>query len=93
VTGDHDAIMTSNIALPPDTIVDDPLLLPLADNGGPTLTHALDPSSVALDAGSNPDALVNDQRGAGFARVVGAGADIGAFEAAPADAIFTNGFD
>ncbi|MGA9342614.1 MAG: right-handed parallel beta-helix repeat-containing protein, partial [Rhodanobacteraceae bacterium] len=41
VTGDHDAIMTSNIALPPDTIVDDPLLLPLADNGGPTLTHAL----------------------------------------------------
>lgn len=28
----------------------DPGLLPLADNGGPTLTHALDPSSLAVDA-------------------------------------------
>jgi hypothetical protein len=29
----------------------DPLLGPLADNGGPTLTHALLPGSPAIDAG------------------------------------------
>ena len=42
VAGDHNAIMTSNTPLPADTLTDDPLLLPLADNGGPTLTHAFD---------------------------------------------------
>jgi len=57
-----------------------PLLGPLAANGGPTLTHALLPGSPAIDAGSNPAALANDQRGSGFARVAGAAADIGAFE-------------
>lgn len=32
----------------------DPLLEPLADNGGPTRTHGLDPASPALDS-ANPD--------------------------------------
>ncbi len=46
----------------------DPLLEPLADNGGPTLTHALLAGSPALDAGNNAAcaaAPVNgvDQRG------------------------------
>ena len=81
VSGGHNAIMTSNAPLPADTITDDPLLLPLADNGGPTLTHAFAPSSPVLDAGSNPDNLDFDQRGDGYARVVGAAADIGAYEA------------
>jgi Aspartyl/Asparaginyl beta-hydroxylase len=62
----------------------DPGLAPLADNGGPTQTMALVPSSVAIDAGPNPvpDFPGNgaDQRGEGFARVVGAKADVGAFE-------------
>jgi hypothetical protein len=58
----------------------DPLLGPLADNGGPTQTHALLPGSPALDHGANPDELAFDQRGAGFARLSGAGVDIGAFE-------------
>jgi hypothetical protein len=40
----------------------DPQLLPLADNGGPTRTHALMPGSPAIDAGSNPAGLVTDQR-------------------------------
>lgn len=94
VTGGHNAIMTSNAPLPADTITDDPLLLPLADNGGPTLTHALAPSSPAIDSGSNPDNLDFDQRGDGYARVVGAAADIGAFEAPLiVDEIFSDGFD
>ena len=58
----------------------DPLLGPLADNGGPTLTHALLAGSPAIDRGSNPAGLAWDQRGAGFARVSGVRADAGAFE-------------
>lgn len=59
----------------------DPLLGPLQDNGGPTATQALDPSSPAIDAGSNPDDLSFDQRGEEFARQFEGGlADIGAFE-------------
>ncbi len=68
----------------------DPLLGPLAVNGGPTRTHALLTGSPAIDKGSNPNSLTTDQRGAGFARVSGLGADIGAFEVVnatpPADA-------
>lgn len=94
VSGSHNAIMTSNAPVPADTITADPLLLPLADNGGPTMTHALDPTSVAIDAGSNPDNLDDDQRGAGFPRVSGAAADIGAYEMSPLpDEIFSSGFD
>jgi hypothetical protein len=54
---------------------------PLADNGGPTETHALLTGSPAIDAGSNPAGLVFDQRGYNYARVAGPAADIGAFEA------------
>src|SRR5207244_246402 len=35
---------------------------------------------AALDRGANPAGLTTDQRGAGFARVSGAAADVGAFE-------------
>ena len=58
-----------------------PLLDVLALNGGPTPTMRLLPGSPALNAGSNPANLTTDQRGA--ARVVGAAADMGAFESAP----------
>ena len=58
----------------------DPLLGPLDDNGGPTLTHALLPGSPALDAGDNTDAPEWDQRGEGYARIVNDVIDIGAFE-------------
>lgn len=40
-----------------------PLLGPLADNGGDTLTHAIGPTSPALDAGDNATCLATDQRG------------------------------
>ena len=70
----------------------DPELLPLADNGGSTLTHALTTTSVAIDAGNpafDPSAftpeLTLDQRGS--ARVADGNndtisrVDIGAYEA------------
>ena len=58
----------------------DPRLGPLADNGGPTRTHALRPGSPALDAIPAEDcAVATDQRG--IARPRGSGCDIGAFEA------------
>ena len=54
----------------------DPLLASLADNGGPTLTHALLPGSPAVDrAGSAPS---DDQRG--VPRPYGPAPDIGAYE-------------
>jgi parallel beta-helix repeat protein len=59
------------------------LLGPLANNGGPTLTHALGANSPAINAGSNPLNLTTDQRGTGFVRVFGSAADIGAFESQP----------
>lgn len=70
----------------------DPHLAPLAANGGSTPTRALLAGSCALDAGSNPDALPTDQRGAGFPRVLGSTADIGAFEGT-SDVIFADGFE
>jgi hypothetical protein len=74
--------VNANITLPIDTLGSAPQLLPLAANGGPTRTHALTPGSPAIDAGNNLASLTSDQRGAGFPRVVGAAADIGAFEGA-----------
>lgn len=60
-----------------DVIAADALLGPLADNGGPTWTHALLPGSPAIDAaGAGP---VTDQRG--IARPQGVAPDIGAYEA------------
>jgi predicted outer membrane repeat protein len=61
----------------------DPGLAPLADNGGPTQTHALLPDSPALNAG-DPAAITGeppatDQRG--FARIVGGRVDLGSYEA------------
>jgi len=67
---------------PGDQINTEPLLGPLQDNGGPTLTHALLPGSPAIDAG-DPNFTpppVYDQRGPGFSRVVNGGIDKGAFE-------------
>ena len=58
----------------------DPLLGPLQDNGGSTLTHALLLGSPALDAGNNAYATDWDQRGEGFPRIVNGIIDIGAFE-------------
>lgn len=55
-----------------------PLLGPLANNGGPTDTHALLAGSPALDAGGSTSCQATDQRG--VTRPQGPGCDIGAFE-------------
>jgi hypothetical protein len=70
---------------PGDQINTDPLLGPLQDNGGPTLTHALLPGSPAINAGdpnfASPPAY--DQRGPLFRRVFNHRIDVGSFEAQP----------
>ena len=80
ITGANNLIVTSAVTLPDDTLRDDPGLLPLAANGGSTWTHALPPGSAAIDTGNNTDEDQFDQRGLWSTRVVGAAADIGAFE-------------
>ena len=51
----------------------------LANNGGPTLTHALEAGSPAIDAANGAACPATDQRG--VARPQGSGCDIGAVEA------------
>src|SRR5687767_2434040 len=67
-----------------------PMLFPLVDNGGPTMTHAIQPGSPVINAGSQTFAvdlnglpLQTDQRGNGFPRVVANEVDMGAFEVQP----------
>ena len=70
---------------PGDLINIEPMLGPLQDNGGPTLTHALLPGSPAIDAG-DPNfhrPPFNDQRGCPFDRVFNGRIDIGSFETQP----------
>jgi len=94
VSGSYNLIpVRVGVTLPGDTLHDDPLLLPLANNGGSTRTHALDPTSPAIDKGANPTNLISDQRHAGFLRAFGAHADIGAFESQPFDRIFAGDFE
>ncbi|MGB9673208.1 MAG: choice-of-anchor Q domain-containing protein [Anaerolineales bacterium] len=54
----------------------DPLTEALADNGGPTQTHALQSGSPAINGGDNTGCPATDQRG--FLRL--GGCDIGAYE-------------
>ena len=73
----------TNLTLGMGNIINvDPQLLPLADNGGSTQTHALSATSPAINGGTNDGAPSTDQRG--FSR--GAFTDIGAFERLPESA-------
>ena len=79
--------MADDLVLPPDAdtsdILGDPLLGPLQDNGGPTLTHAPMGGSPAIDAGPGvpPENVPEfDQRGANFGRFQNGFLDLGAFE-------------
>jgi hypothetical protein len=63
---------------------------PLADNGGPTMTHALLPGSVAIDVIPEADCvdadgapLTMDQRGEPRPEPGGTMCDVGAFEVRP----------
>jgi len=82
----------------------DPDILPLADNGGLTQTHALDYNSLAIDAGKDTNcvtatpAIITDQRGASRLPLVDgnadavAGCDVGAYErqTVNSDLVLTN---
>ncbi len=73
------------------TAVTDAKLGPLANNGGPTQTHALLAGSLAIDKGDPASPPTTDQRGTGFSRSVDgdgnntAVPDVGAFEFMPPD--------
>jgi hypothetical protein len=74
-TNDHNLIADGSCS---PAISGDPLLGPLAGNGGATHTHALLPGSPAIDAGNDGTCLATDQRG--IPRPHGEACDIGAFE-------------
>jgi hypothetical protein len=87
--------------LPADTLTKScPLLGPLRDNGGPTQTHALMSTSVAIDVGNNVLGEDQDQRGLAldmkpfpYPRQSTALADIGAYEVNQDDIAFNSGFE
>ncbi|MDG4594099.1 MAG: IPTL-CTERM sorting domain-containing protein, partial [Candidatus Contendobacter sp.] len=62
----------------PITPYADPLLGPLANNGGPTQTLALLAGSPAINTGTNTGCPATDQRG--YVRPAGAACDLGAYE-------------
>jgi hypothetical protein len=94
-SGDHNLIVNYPAgAVPGDTLSFDPKLAALADNGGYTLSHALQPGSPAIDKGFAASGLDVDQRfdATHYPRSVGAAPDIGAYERNP-DIIFFNGLE
>ncbi|MEO7326822.1 MAG: choice-of-anchor Q domain-containing protein [Dokdonella sp.] len=74
-----------------DRINVDPLLLALADNGGPTMTRMPAAGSPAIDEVRVSACTGFDQRG--ISRPQGSRCDIGAVEVEIVDLIFKNGFD
>ncbi len=84
--GSDDRTFANTTASVPEDVID----LNLSDNGGATATHRLSPDSVAIDAGTNADAvdalgrpLAFDQRGKDFPRTNQGTVDIGALENIP----------
>ena len=84
-----------------NVLTNTPGLAVLSDNGCATpagapvsavcvQTHAIQLSSLALNAGDNSLTLASDQRGTGFPRVINSQADIGAFEASSVDGLCGN---
>jgi hypothetical protein len=92
LSGSNNLIVSANLGLP-DTLTGDPMLAPLANHGGQTRTHALNPLSPAINKGLATGPF--DQRGAGFQRAVPMGSpDIGAYERQVIDdEIFYGGFE
>ncbi len=81
LTADHDNVFTDGTCFAgvTDQVVTDAGFEPLADNGGPTLTHALLFDSPAVNAADDAVCPVTDQRGI----VRDAACDVGAFEYVP----------
>ena len=81
MSGSLTAASTNNL------IGGDPLLAPLGNYGGTSLTMALLPGSAAIGAGTSSGAPTTDQRG--FARV--GAVDIGAFQSSGFTIAYTSG--
>lgn len=73
----------------PGDVPGDPLLQPLASNGGPTLTHAIPEDSPATIAGVGEFCLDADQRGVARRQT---GCSLGAFEGV-SPVIFQDSFE
>jgi hypothetical protein len=97
ISGSNNLIQSAlNITVPAGTLTGNPLLGALSDLGclapagfsGSSIgcPRAMLPGagSPAINAGANPLALTTDQRGSGYARVIGGQADIGAIETSAA---------
>ena len=82
---------TSVTQIGPNLFGLDPMLEPLADNGGPTLTHEPLSASPVLNAGNPeiPFPVEFDQRGLGFRRIQEQVIDIGAVETGGFEQSFT----
>lgn len=92
IAGSNNLVGTTTVTVP-GILGGDPRLLPLAYNGGLTMTHELDAGSAAIGNGSSPIPYSFDQRGVGFPRAAANGAvDIGAVQHVD-DPIFNDGFD
>jgi hypothetical protein len=81
VSGDYniDSDNTCNLTRLNDQANIDPMLDSLADNGGPTWTHALSPGSLAINTGNcSGGTITEDQRG--VTRPQGYACDVGAYE-------------
>jgi predicted outer membrane repeat protein len=81
VGGDHSLSDDGSCGFSAGDNVTDLLLGPLANNGGPTLTHLPQPGSRAIDNGRDTGAPATDQRG--IKRPQLAGIDVGAVEVVP----------
>ena len=80
ISGGHNLVQDDTCnPVASDLIGVDALLGALADNGGPTWTHALLAGSPAIDAADDAACPATDQRG--VTRPQGAAPDIGAYEA------------
>jgi hypothetical protein len=99
ISGNTSVVAWSDLELPDDTIAVSVLnlILPLRDNGGPTLTHmpSVGPDNLLINRGQWYQAGSVDQRGS--PRIYGFQVDIGSVELNADDlipeTIFTNGFD
>ena len=94
MTGNFNLVAVTTATTPSDTVSCNPMLGPLANNGGATQTMALQTGSCAIDAASPTPSETSDQRGFARPAVAATNADIGAYEsgATDPDKIFADTF-
>lgn len=95
MVGSNNLVHVATAPLPSNALLTGcPLLGPLRNNGGITLTHALMSHSPAIDAGfDDTDIAINDQRNLPRPSPAGGRVDIGAYEVQKNDIVFNSGFD